>query len=227
MTLTLYNTLTRKKERFEPLDPGNVRMYVCGMTIYDLCHMGHARMMMAFDVVYRWLCTLGYRVTYVRNITDVDDKINAAAREQGVPISDITDRFTATYREDVAALGVAAPDLEPAATAHIGPIVAMIETNQLLLDEVVGVRAEGAGTRTLVFEGPSLSVELELDGDRLVGQLVPPAAGRVVVEAVDASLAAGGAQVPVADVRALAQAGGGTPTRAAAGDSRIEVPAWG
>ena len=84
MTLRIHNTLTRRLEVFEPIVPGQVRMYVCGMTIYDLCHMGHARMMMAFDVVYRWLLELGYQVTYVRNITDIEDKIIKRALERGI-----------------------------------------------------------------------------------------------------------------------------------------------
>ena len=93
MTLRIHNTLTRRIEVFKPIEPGQVRMYVCGMTIYDLCHMGHARMMMAFDVVYRWLLELGYRVTYVRNITDIDDKIIKRALERGIPIRQLTDEM--------------------------------------------------------------------------------------------------------------------------------------
>ncbi|MFT5934868.1 MAG: cysteinyl-tRNA synthetase, partial [Hydrogenophaga sp.] len=86
MTLKIYNTLARRLEAFEPLEPGHVRMYVCGMTIYDLCHIGHARMMMAFDIVQRWLKVSGYRVTYVRNITDIDDKIIRRALERGISL---------------------------------------------------------------------------------------------------------------------------------------------
>ena len=104
MSLQIYNTLTRRVEAFTPLQAGHVRMYVCGMTIYDLCHMGHARMMMAFDVVYRWLCTLGFRVTYVRNITDIEDKIINRALERGITIRALTDEMIAAMRQDLAAL---------------------------------------------------------------------------------------------------------------------------
>jgi cysteinyl-tRNA synthetase len=93
MSLNVYNTLTRRVEPFVPLEPGQVRMYVCGMTIYDLCHMGHARMMMAFDVVYRWLRALGYNVTYVRNITDIEDKIIKRALERNISIRELTDEM--------------------------------------------------------------------------------------------------------------------------------------
>ncbi len=89
MTLRIFNTLSRQLEVFEPIEPNHVRMYVCGMTIYDLCHVGHARFLMAFDIVYRWLQQLGYRVTYVRNITDIDDKIIRRALERGIPIASV------------------------------------------------------------------------------------------------------------------------------------------
>src|SRR5215210_7237891 len=116
MSLQIYNTLTRRVEPFAPLEAGHVRMYVCGMTIYDLCHMGHARMMTAFDVVYRWLRTLGYRVTYVRNITDIEDKIINRALERGITIRALTDEMIAAMRQDLAAIGTAAPTHEPRAT---------------------------------------------------------------------------------------------------------------
>ena len=90
MKLRLHNTLSREVETFTPIEPNRVRMYVCGMTIYDLCHVGHARFLMAFDVIYRWLKTLGYEVTYVRNITDIDDKIIRRALERGIPIRQLT-----------------------------------------------------------------------------------------------------------------------------------------
>ena len=92
--LAIYNSLTRRKEPFEPLVPGSVRMYVCGITVYDYCHIGHARMLVAFDVVARWLRHLGYDLTYVRNITDIDDKIIRRAQENGEPIETLTARFT-------------------------------------------------------------------------------------------------------------------------------------
>ena len=106
MSLRIYNTLSRALEDFSPLDPSHVRMYVCGMTIYDLCHIGHARMMMAFDVVQRWLKSSGYRVTYVRNITDIDDKIiNRAAGARHQRPDELTDAMLAreAYREDIGA----------------------------------------------------------------------------------------------------------------------------
>ena len=125
--LRIYNTLTRTKEEFRPIEPGRVRMYVCGMTVYDYCHLGHARVLVAFDVVARYLRSLGYRVTYVRNVTDIDDKIIARANENGEDFSALTQRFTEYMHEDCRALGVLAPDMEPRATHHIGPIVSMVE----------------------------------------------------------------------------------------------------
>src|SRR5947209_18648208 len=107
--LKIYNTLGRAKQEFVPLRPGEVRMYVCGMTIYDLCHVGHARFMMAFDVVYRWLKALGYNVIYVRNITDIDDKIIKRATERGIPIRQLTEEMTRAMHDDVAALGILPP----------------------------------------------------------------------------------------------------------------------
>jgi cysteinyl-tRNA synthetase len=128
MSLHLYNTLSRSVEPFEPLVPGQVRMYVCGMTIYDLCHMGHARMMMAFDVVYRWLQVLGYQVTYVRNITDIEDKIIRRAVERGISIRQLTDEMIAAMDEDIAALGIATPTFQPRATDYVPQMLAMIAT---------------------------------------------------------------------------------------------------
>ena len=126
MTLRLHNTLTRSLETFTPIEPGRVSMYVCGMTIYDLCHMGHARMMMAFDVVYRWLRTLGYEVTYVRNITDIEDKIIKRALERGVTIRALTDEMIAAMRQDLAAIGTAPPTHEPRATDYVPQMLTMI-----------------------------------------------------------------------------------------------------
>src|SRR3989338_703315 len=111
MSLRIYNTLTRAVEDFSPLVPGQVRMYVCGMTIYDLCHIGHARMMMAFDVVQRWLKISGYRVTYVRNITDIDDKIIKRAVERGITIRALTDEMIEAMHLDIAKLGIESPTL--------------------------------------------------------------------------------------------------------------------
>ena len=127
MPISLYNSLTRRTEPFAPLDPERVTMYLCGPTVYSYVHIGNARGPVVFDVLAKLLRRHYPHVVYARNITDVDDKINAAALEQGVGIEAITGRFTAAYREDMAELGIAPPDVEPCATAHIGPIVAMIE----------------------------------------------------------------------------------------------------
>ncbi|HUB98013.1 MAG TPA: cysteine--tRNA ligase [Stellaceae bacterium] len=129
MALVLYNTLTRRKEVFEPLDPANVRMYVCGPTVYDLPHIGNARPVIVFDVLYRLLRSIygAAHVRYVRNITDVDDKINAAAKANGEPIRALTERTAAEFAADVAALLALPPDVEPRATDHVGPMIAMIE----------------------------------------------------------------------------------------------------
>ena len=125
--LKVYNDLTNRKEEFVPLEPGKVRMYVCGMTVYDLCHLGHARVMVVFDVIYRYLKEKGYQVTYVRNITDIDDKIIARANERGEPIGDLTQRFIDAMHEDEAALGILHPDEEPRATTHIREIIDMVQ----------------------------------------------------------------------------------------------------
>ena len=127
MPITLYNTLTRQKEEFVPLNPENVRMYVCGMTVYDYCHLGHARVLVVFDMIARWLRQHGYPLTYVRNITDIDDKIIARANENGETIGELTARFIAAMNEDSDALGVLRPDIEPKATEHIGQMIAMIK----------------------------------------------------------------------------------------------------
>ncbi len=125
MPLQLYNSLSRRLEIFTPQDPQRVTVYLCGPTVYNYVHIGNARPAVVFDLLVRLLRRRYPRVVFARNITDVDDKINAAARETGVPIGVLTARYAQAYREDMAALGVAPPDLEPCATAHIGPIVAM------------------------------------------------------------------------------------------------------
>jgi cysteinyl-tRNA synthetase len=127
-TIKIYNSLTGDKETFVPLEEGRVRMYVCGMTVYDYCHLGHARVMVVFDVVTRYLRHLGYDVTYVRNITDIDDKIIRRANENGEPIQELTSRFISIMHEDAAALGVLEPDQEPRATASMDAIIGMIRT---------------------------------------------------------------------------------------------------
>jgi len=127
--LQIYNSLTRSKAPFTPIDPGNVRMYVCGMTVYDYCHIGHARVLVVFDVVYRYLRQRygAEHVTYVRNVTDIDDKIIARAAERGEDIGTLTQRYTEAMHQDAEALGVLRPDAEPRATAHIDEILAMTE----------------------------------------------------------------------------------------------------
>jgi len=124
--LKLHNSLSRCLQDFVPIEPGHVRMYVCGMTVYDYCHLGHARVMVVFDMVARWLRASGYQVTYVRNITDIDDKIIKRAAENGEPIRALTDRFIAAMHEDAAALGVLKPDFEPRATEYVPQMLAMI-----------------------------------------------------------------------------------------------------
>lgn len=125
--LKIYNDLNNQKETFQPLEAGKVRMYVCGMTVYDLCHLGHARVLVVFDVVYRYLRAEGYDVTYIRNITDIDDKIIARANENGEPFMQLTERFIQAMHEDSEALGVLPPSDEPKATGHMDEILSMIE----------------------------------------------------------------------------------------------------
>lgn len=129
MAISLYNTLSRRKERFEPIDPGNVRLYVCGPTVYDYAHIGNARPVAVFDMLYRLLRHVYGKgcVTYVRNITDVDDKIIEAARVSGEPIDTITGRYSQVFHDDMAALGALPPDVEPRATDHVPEMIAMIE----------------------------------------------------------------------------------------------------
>src|SRR5262245_1972120 len=132
--LRIYNSLAREKQDFVPLRAGEVRMYVCGITVYDYCHLGHARMMVAFDVVQRWLRASGLSVTYVRNITDIDDKIIARAAQNKEPVAALTARFIAAMDEDMGALGVQKPDHEPRATEYVPQmqeIIAALEKNGL------------------------------------------------------------------------------------------------
>ncbi|MGP0629949.1 cysteine--tRNA ligase [Nitrospina sp. 32_T5] len=127
MTLRIFNTLTGNKEEFVPLSPGKVRMYVCGVTVYDYCHVGHARAAIVFDTVYRYLKHTGFDVTYVRNFTDIDDKIINRAREQKVEWQEVTRKYINAFYEDMDALNVERPTTEPLATEHIGDMIAMIE----------------------------------------------------------------------------------------------------
>lgn len=128
MSLHIYNTLSKQKAPFQPLNANQARIYVCGMTVYDYCHIGHARVMVAFDVVTRWLRHSGYDVTYVRNITDIDDKIINRANENGEPFTELVERMIAAMHEDEARLSVQRPDIEPRATGHIDGMFDMINT---------------------------------------------------------------------------------------------------
>ncbi|PWW16125.1 MULTISPECIES: cysteine--tRNA ligase [Pseudidiomarina] len=125
--LKVFNTLTRQKEEFKPITPGKVKLYVCGVTIYDYCHIGHARTYVAFDVIVRYLRARGFEVTYVRNITDVDDKIIRRAQENNEAIADVTERYTQAMHDDFDALNLLRPDIEPTVTGHMQDIIVMIE----------------------------------------------------------------------------------------------------
>lgn len=125
--LHIYNSLTKSKEPFHTIEQNKVRMYVCGMTVYDYCHLGHARVLMVFDLVVRYLRARGFEVTYVRNITDIDDKIIRRAKENRESVQQLTQRFIDAMREDAAALGNLAPDFEPRATEYMPQIIAMVQ----------------------------------------------------------------------------------------------------
>jgi cysteinyl-tRNA synthetase len=140
MSLRIHNTLTRRLEPFVPLQPGHVRMYVCGITVYDLCHLGHARFVLAFDVVYRWLLASGYQVNYVRNITDVDDKIIKRAVERGISIRSLTTEMISLMHRDFAALGVLAPTHEPRATDYVPQMLGIVGR---LFDKGLAYQAAG------------------------------------------------------------------------------------
>ena len=128
--LQIYNTLTRKKEDFKPREEGKVKMYVCGVTVYDYCHVGHARCYVTFDIIYRYLKHSGFTVTYARNFTDVDDKIINRANEQKIECADVTNKYIAAFYEDMDKLGIQRPTVEPRATAHIPEMIALIEKLQ-------------------------------------------------------------------------------------------------
>ncbi len=157
MALALYNTLTRRKEAFQPLNPDHVGMYVCGPTVYDRAHIGNARPVIVFDVLYRLLGRLYPKVTYVRNITDVDDKINQRAKDSGEPIEAITARTTRMFHDDIAALNALPPDIEPRATAHIAQMIQMIER---LIAKGHAYEAEGH----VLFSVPSMADYGRLSG---------------------------------------------------------------
>ncbi len=150
MSLVIYNTLSREKEAFAPLDAGNIRLYVCGPTVYDYVHIGNARPVVAFDTLYRLLKRRYPRVTYVRNITDIDDKIMTRASENKEPIEQLTDRTAAAYQSDMVRLGALPPDVEPRATQYVGQMVAIIER---LIERGHAYAAEGH----VLFSVPSMS----------------------------------------------------------------------
>ena len=137
MTLRIFNTRTGRKEEFVPIAPPRVGMYVCGVTVYDLSHLGHGRGALVFDVVRRYLAYAGYRVTYVRNYTDIDDKIIKRAAERGVPWQELAETYIREYVTDMTALGVRPADIEPKATDHIREIVdlvaALVEKGKALI----------------------------------------------------------------------------------------------
>ena len=127
MPLKIYNTLTRNKEEFQPLEPGHVRLYVCGITSYDYCHIGHARSFLVFDMIVRYLRFRGYKVTFVRNFTDIDDKIINRANEQNMDAQELADRFIDEFYRDTDQLGILRPDIEPKATEHIHEMIELIQ----------------------------------------------------------------------------------------------------
>jgi len=151
MSLRIYNTLTRALENFSPLEPGHVRMYVCGMTVYDLCHVGHARANVAFDVVQRWLKASGLRVTFVRNITDIEDKIIRRAVENGETVRSLTDRMIAEMYRDFDALGIERPTHDPRATDYVPQ---MLDVVRKLEDKGLAYRAEGGDVNYAVRRFP-------------------------------------------------------------------------
>ena len=171
--IRIYNTLSQKKEEFKPIEPGKVGIYVCGMTVYDYCHLGHARVLVAFDVITRYLRHSGFDVNYVRNITDIDDKILRRADENGEVYTDLTERMIAAMHEDEARLGVLSPNAEPRATAFISDMIAMIETL------IAGDHAYAAGNGDVYFSVSSFADYGKLSKKKLEDLL---AGARVDVE---------------------------------------------
>jgi len=174
--LQIHNTLTRTKEALRTVEPGHVRMYVCGMTVYDFCHLGHARMLVSFDVVQRWLRASGYRVTYVRNITDIDDKIIRRAVENGKRLGEVTSFFIDAMHADERALGVQKPDHEPRATQHVGEMLDIISK---LEEKQLAYRSDDGDVNYSVrgFEGYGKLSGKSLD-DLRAGERVAVAAGK-------------------------------------------------
>jgi len=174
--LHIHNSLTRNKEPLRTVEPGHVRMYVCGMTVYDFCHLGHARMLVSFDVVQRWLRASGYRVTYVRNITDIDDKIIRRAVESGRRMGEVTTFFIDAMRADERALGVQAPDHEPRATEHVGDMLDIISR---LEEKDLAYRSDDGDVNYSVrgFDGYGKLSGKSLD-DLRAGERVAVAAGK-------------------------------------------------
>ncbi len=173
--LVIHNSLTQRKEEFRPLEAGKVSIYVCGLTVYDYVHLGHARMLVAFDVIVRYLRARGFEVNYIRNITDVDDKILNRATENEEWYGDVTERFIAAMHEDERALAILPPDQEPRATEHIDEIVAMIE---VLMDKDLAYRADNGDVYFSVMQYPDYGklskkkLDELLDGARVeVGEL--------------------------------------------------------
>ena len=152
MSLSIYNTLSRSKEIFKPITKGQVRMYVCGMTVYDFCHLGHARVMIVFDMVTRWLRASGYEVSYVRNITDIDDKIIKRALENKEPIAALTQRFIDAMHADAKTLGLLPPDYEPRATQYIAQMQGMIGR---LIEQEMAYQADDGDVNYAVRQFPS------------------------------------------------------------------------
>mgnify|MGYP000890744873 FL=1 len=150
--LKIYNSIAREKQDFAPITPGKVKIYVCGMTVYDYCHLGHARVLVVFDTVIRWFKANCFNVCYVRNITDIDDKIIKRAQQNDESIAALTDRFIQAMNEDATALGVVVPDFEPRATGYIAPMIAMIQT---LIDKKLAYQAGNGDVYYSVHDFPA------------------------------------------------------------------------
>ena len=168
--LQIYNTLLRRKETFKPINPGHASIYVCGMTVYDFCHIGHARVLVVFDMVTRWLRASGFEVNYVRNITDIDDKIIKRAIENNETIGSLTNRFIKAMHEDADALGVLPPNFEPRATQYIDAMQGMIGR---LIEKNIAYQADSGDVNFSVREFPGYgklsgkSLD-DLEGDRVI-----------------------------------------------------------